>query len=116
MGGHVDAEAVKHNALRLQTHALFETVFAGQEYFAVGTDDAVPWESGGGGVKRPRNLAGRTGIPRGIGDVAVGGDFTARNTANLRQDGGEHGAGHDVKIQHGRRKFSVEGEASALQP
>lgn len=94
MRGHIDAEAVELDAFGLEAHALFEAGFAREQNFAVGADDAVPWESAGGGVESPGDLARGTGISGGVGDVSVGGDFSAWDAADLREDVGEHGAGH----------------------
>jgi len=94
MGCHIDTKTVKLNALGLQSHALLESLFPGKKYLAGCADNAVPWESPRRGVKSPCDLARRAGISRGIGDVSIRSDFAAWNTANLRENVGEHGMRH----------------------
>lgn len=94
MGSHVDTEAVELDAFGLEAHALFETSFTGEKNFAVGTDDAVPWEPAGRGMKCPSDLARRAGISGGVSDISIGGDLATWDATDLRKDFGEHGAGH----------------------
>ena len=102
---HVDAEAVKFYALGLQAEALFEAVFAGEEDFAAGADNALPWDTSAAAVKGPGDLARVAGVSGGVGDVAVGGDFAVGDATDLGEEGAE-----EVFVRlwgHGRRVREV---------
>jgi hypothetical protein len=92
---HVYAKAEELDAFGLEAHALFEPVFTGEENLAAGADDALPGDSGAGSVQGPCGLAGCAGKSGGVGDVSVGCDLAARDTADLGEDELEHvGLGH----------------------
>ena len=96
---HVDTEADELDAFGLETHALFESVLAGEEDFSAGADDALPRDAAGtGSVEGPRSLAGCAGKSCGVGNVAVGGDLAERDAADLGKDLLEH-----VGLGHGNR-------------
>jgi hypothetical protein len=98
VGFHVDAEADEFDAFRLEAHALFETVFAGEEDFASGADYTLPRDGASAAVQCPCDLARVAGISGAVGDIPVRGHFAARDAADLREEGFEEipvGLGHE---------------------
>src|SRR5512146_842100 len=93
MGLHVDSQADELHPFSAQTHSLFKAAFAGKKNLAIRANNAMPRQSAGG-VQCPRNLARRTRISGGVRDVAVSGNFAARNATHLREQIRKHGARH----------------------
>ena len=83
---HIHAQADEANAFGFETEALLETVFAGEQDFAAGSYDPLPGDGASAAVQGPSDLARVAGISGGVGDVAVGGDFAARDAADLSEE------------------------------
>ena len=88
--GEVDPIAIDRDAFGAKAKALLEAVFAGEENFSPGAEHAMPGDVFSPGPQRPDDLASRAGISGGRGDIPVGRDFAARDTADLVEDALEH--------------------------
>jgi hypothetical protein len=91
---HVHTQTEEFHSFRSQTHALFEASFSGQKYLSVSTDDAMPWKTSSRSVQGPCDLSGCAGVSGSVRNVAVGRHLAAWDTANLREEIGEHGFLH----------------------
>lgn len=86
---HVDAKANKFHPLGLKAEALFESMFAGQENLPARADHALPWHASPAAVESPSHLAGVAGKSSGVGDVAIRGNFSAWDAADLGEEKAE---------------------------
>jgi len=86
----IDAVACDEDAFGAKTEALLESIFAGEENSAVGAEDAMPRDILPAGAERPDDLAGRAGMSRRGGDVAIGRDFAFGDAADLVEHSLEH--------------------------
>lgn len=78
------------DAFGTQAKTLLESVFAGEEDFSFGAEHAVPRDVFAAGTQRPDDLTGRAGVSGSGGDISIGGDFAAWDTANLVEDARKH--------------------------